>query len=444
MNTSAIDPTVPGVPPSMTGAGDQGYFIIGHGGPCLGDLVPEYGYSCSVGGGPRAAGQHMHPSGLGSLQLLPHAPYAQPQTGGGSGVLHAWRPAHWFTVQYAFQSSSAGLNFTRGGFQGAEGFNSNAEWWVEGVREELDAKAEFFYDEPAGKLLFINNGTTALPLPSAVFVATKHKTLFNLTGSAMHPVVGVTLRGLVLRDTKETFLDPHGTPSGGDWALQYSAAVTMDGVHSSTVEGCLFTRLDGLAIELLGHNRDILIKDNDFEYIGGSAIVLWGRTSALLNEAGTRRLPAGPHPHGPDGRGLDVPLSTVIVGNSAHDLGVWQKQSSLLFQAIAAKTVLRGNAAYNLPRAALNLNDDFGGGDHIQGNLFANCVRESGDHGPINSWSRLPYITTIRNGTASILPQPRTIEGNMILGTYSSQECVDNDDGEKSGKSNTLHYFILS
>jgi hypothetical protein len=27
-----------------------------------------------------------------------------------------------------------------------------------------------------------------------------------------------------------------------------------------------------------------------------------------------------------------------------------------------------------------------GGGDIIEGNLLTNCVRESGDHGPWNSW----------------------------------------------------------
>jgi hypothetical protein len=47
----------------------------------------------------------------------------------------------------------------------------------------------------------------------------------------------------------------------------------------------------------------------------------------------------------------------------------------------------------------------------------------------INSWSRLPFITPLRNGTNSILPLRRIIRGNLILGTYSSQECVDNDDG---------------
>ena len=75
------------------------------------------------------------------------------------------------------------------------------------------------------------------------------------------------------------------------------------------------------------------------------------------------------------------------------------------------------------------MNDDFGGGDLIASNLFANAVQESGDHGPINSWSRLPYLTPIRNGTLSILPKPRVITGNAIIGTYSSQEGIDNDDG---------------
>ena len=103
----------------------------------------------------------MHPSGLANLEQLPHAPYRN--TSGA--VLHAWRPAHWFTVQYTVSSnvsidvdrhavlpgdssinkahtgaSESGLDFVRGGFQGAEGFSSNAEWWIEGVEEELDTQ----------------------------------------------------------------------------------------------------------------------------------------------------------------------------------------------------------------------------------------------------------------------------------------------------------------
>ena len=71
--------------------------------------------------------------------------------------------------------------------------------------------------------------------------------------------------------------------------------------------------------------------------------------------------------------------------------------------------------------AGINFNDGMGGGDLIRGNLIANCVRESGDHGPFNSWDRVPYITTLRNGTASIIPQWREITKNLIYAVYASQ-----------------------
>jgi hypothetical protein len=57
-----------------------------------------------------------------------------------------------------------------------------------------------------------------------------------------------------------------------------------------------------------------------------------------------------------------------------------------------------------------------GGGDVMRGNLIANCVRESGDHGPFNSWDRLPYITTA-SGKPSVIPLVRQIEANLIVST---------------------------
>ena len=84
---------------------------------------------------------------------------------------------------------------------------------------------------------------------------------------------------------------------------------------------------------------------------------------------------------GPDSTALDVPLDVTVSNNIAHDLGIWQKQSSLLFQAVAARTNVTLNIAYNLPRAAINLNDGHGGGDEISKNLLLNTCRESGDHG---------------------------------------------------------------
>merc|ERR1712093_560100 len=99
------------------------------------------------------------------------------------------------------------------------------------------------------------------------------------------------------------------------------------------------------------------------------------------------------------------------------------------FQAVAAETRLRHNVFFNGPRAGINFNDGFGGGDVIEGNFVGNCVRESGDHGPFNSWDRVPYITTVRNGMPSVIPKTRVFRENMWFGTYSTQEGIDTDDG---------------
>ena len=56
-------------------------------------------------------------------------------------------------------------------------------------------------------------------------------------------------------------------------------------------------------------------------------------------------------------------------------------------------------------------------------------MRESGDHGPINSWDRVPYITTVATGKPSVVPKWRHIHHNLFFAVYNSQEAVDNDDG---------------
>eukprot|EP01048_Picozoa_sp_COSAG05_P026403 COSAG05_NODE_7185_length_845_cov_0.950402_1_plen_103_part_00 len=49
--------------------------------------------------------------------------------------------------------------------------------------------------------------------------------------------------------------------------------------------------------------------------------------------------------------------------------------------------------------------DGFGGGDEIGHNLVFSSCRESGDHGPFNSWDRQPYLTTVRTGQPDMIMQ---------------------------------------
>jgi len=390
----------------------------------------------------------MSPKGLVYKGVLDRADnYSNP----AGAVIQAWRGGgRWFTNLCRVASidkTSKQLLFDKDGHgcnQGGEGEVSASQWWIENVFEENDAPGEFFFDAEARKLYYTFN-TTESPGDHDAFVATKTEVLFNITGSQAVPVKNIRLLGLEIRDTSYTYLGTskasvHGMPSGGDWGLQRSGAVLIEGTEGVRVDGCGFVRVDGNGISLNNYNRNTSLTNNDFAWIGDSAMAAWGSTSECLNHNCSRSIP---YPVGPDGRNGNQPRDTLVSGNIAREIGIWQKQSSFWFQAVTARTHFVGNVFFNGPRAALNFNDGFGGGDLIERNLLANCVRESGDHGPWNSWDRVPFITELgmlpdnssstgykpANGAPSVVPMWREIRHNFVFDVYSSQEAIDTDDG---------------
>jgi hypothetical protein len=86
--------------------------------------------------------------------------------------------------------------------------------------------------------------------------------------------------------------------------------------------------------------------------------------------------------------------------------------------------------AFAGPRAAVSLTDGFCGGTEIVGNLFFDFVRETADHGLINSWDRIPYVTTCRDGvTPSAVPAESRITRNLLINGFNSVWPIDHDDG---------------
>jgi len=73
---------------------------------------------------------------------------------------------------------------------------------------------------------------------------------------------------------------------------------------------------------------------------------------------------------------------------------------------------------FNLARAGFNFNDGFGGGDAVYENVLFNTCRESSDHGPINSWDRQPFLTTVRTGEPSMQMQWRNVTRNIVIANY--------------------------
>ena len=164
---------------------------------------------------------------------------------------------------------------------------------------------------------------------------------------------------------------------------------------------------------LSGYTRRVVVRDSEFSLLGGSAVALWGRAS-----------------DGYDITGGQQPRFTVVERCFFHDLGLIQKQSSALMQAVAPQNVFRNCIAFNLPRAAVNQNDGAGGGSEVAWSLLFNTCRESGDHGAYNAWDRLPYLSELFNGSPSVKQAQNLLHHNVIISNYNAYAgCFDHDDG---------------
>ncbi|KAJ1447220.1 pectin lyase fold/virulence factor [Pelagophyceae sp. CCMP2097] len=417
-------------------------YMVGVGGLCN-VYDPPVSYWCSEHPSGGGAFAFRTPSGvaLDASKVLPNAPYKDAST----AVFFVWRPNRW--ANWMFETSNVVadkgmLNFTfgRGGHQGARGNDEGGDFFVENVLEELDHPGEFFYDSKSKKLYVAHNGTG--PPPTQGVVVPKLRVLVNASGTQWGPVRGVTLKDLEFRSTRSTFMDAHAVPSAGDWALERTAAVFLQGTEKFTVDGCAFDRLDGNGMMVSGYNRNATIKDSDFSFIGGTAIAAWGYTNETKIDPGRPGVVNLDYPKaGVDGTDGEHPRYTSVVGNTAREVGLYEKQASFFMQAKTAASTVSGNVFFNGPRAGINMNDGFGGGDEVSRNLVFSTCRESGDHGPFNSWDREPYLTSQRTGKPSMVMQWRKIRQNFFIDNYSPQENVDNDDGSAYYK--TFKNFLV-
>lgn len=400
-------------------------YMIGVNGLCS-VYDPPVSYWCSEHPSGGGAFAFRTPSGLS--YKFPNGPYSHPE----DAVLFVWRPARWanwmFEVAH-YDRATNNFTFGKGGNQGARGENTGGDFFIENIFEELDNPGEFFFDKRTSQLYLFHNGTGAPPADATVVVPQK-QVLINASGTQWNPVKQLKITGLKFSASAHTYMMPHGVPSAGDWALDRYGAIFLQGTEGTLVDGCTFERLDGNGVMISGYNRDVAIQNSDFAFIGGNAIAAWGFTNETDSDPGRPGIKLENAPQaGIDGTDGEHPRRTTVQNCSAREVGLYEKQSSFFVQAKTSESRILSNVFFNGPRAGINTNDGFGGGDEIAYNLIFSTCRESGDHGPFNSWDRQPFITTVRTGEPSLIMQWREIHHNFLIDNYSPQESVDNDDG---------------
>jgi len=303
----------------------------------------------------------------------------------------------------------------------------NNSYFVENIKEELDAPGEWYVDAAEGAIYLIPPTGTAHPseLDLVPCVDGRHTVveIASATGAA-DPVMHVQLENVTIAHAAATFMEPYETSSGGDWSIHRGGSVFVDGAVNISLVGLHFDHVDGNGVFFSRHVRDSKIINSDFTQVGDTAIAVVGASGKhRTNQAAS----------------LDYPAFNLIEGNHVGGVGVWGKQSAAYYKSVTRQNTIKNNVFHDSPRSLVNYNDGAMGGEVMEGNILFNAVTESNDHGPFNSWDRQPYVYRLNEdevdgkGLLAISPQTQVITKNMVFNVYfHGQSCgsinIDFDD----------------
>lgn len=172
------------------------------------------------------------------------------------------------------------------------------------------------------------------------------------------------------------------------------------------------------AVLVTGAARDTTVAECDFHLPGGSAIAVVGYIPRANSSDPAAATPAG----------------ITIASCFFEGIGVYGKQTSALFVSLAENVTIDGSVLFSGPRAGININDGHGGNHAITNNVLFDWVRETQDHGAINTWNRQLYVDADGSQAAGWVH----IMNNAIWNGPSANRdlgnlwpCVDNDDGSQ-------------
>ena len=197
--------------------------------------------------------------------------------------------------------------------------------------------------------------------------------LVEFRGAQGTPVHHITLSGFRFAHTASVFLDPYEAPSLGDWTLNRSGTVFLEGTEDCAVENSFFDAVGGNAVFISDYNRRARVHGNLITGAGESAICILG---TLAKTFGTNR---------------PYPCDCDISGNHIFDCGKFGKQVAGVFISRSENNRVAHNEIHHMPRAGICINDGTWGGHIIEFNKVYDTCLESGDHGPFNSWGRDRY-----------------------------------------------------
>lgn len=309
--------------------------------------------------------------------------YRHPETGYVRGL----HEAEWGGNDYKILSADAkGLRLRWIGNNNRGSAVKKDSVYIENVYEELDSEKEWFYEPQSGKLYLYRADYCGEEIRIEPF------TRFELVEIKGCGKTSVRIENIRFADTDRTLLrQPWSRYLRSDWAYQSAAAVTVEESENITFRSCRFENLGGTAVLIKNDNCNVVISDCDFTKCLSNGVLILGNPDSTYSTSAWENDLHRTEMEFPDRSGAKsdrYPREIFIENCYFYDLGLEDKQSAGVCISLAYRVTVRSSTFHKLPRAAINIAENAFGGHLVEDCDLFDCVRETGDHGPFNSWGR--------------------------------------------------------
>ena len=359
------------------------------------------------------------------------------------GYFHAMHPALWgdFTWRITGKDSKGEVKL-EGGWQNNRSGGAHREIrFVENIFEELDAPGEWFLDHQTHTLYYYP--PHGLDLSKAKIEATRLRSLVEIRGSEQSSVKNVHLKGLTFRQAARTVMDTKEPLVRSDWAIYRGGAIFVEGAEDCSVEDCLLDQVGGNGIFVNHYNRRVAVKGCEITKAGASGICFVGDPKAarnvLLNYDQSHKLEEIDLTPGP--KSNNYPADCLVDNCLINLTGRVEKQTAGVEIDLARRITVRHCSIYDMPRAGINIGDGCWGGHVIEFCDVFDTVKETGDHGSLNSWGRdrywVPDIDEVNRRVKQVPILPKLDALEPVILRNNRWRCdhgwdVDLDDGSSN------------
>lgn len=259
--------------------------------------------------------------------------------------------------------------------------------YIENLPELLTGENEWYYDKESGVLRIFDSSEQS--------EKTAEITVFdriNLIEIKNCKKTKITFRGFTFADTdRTTFRTEWVRYLRSDWAFNFGSAVEIRESENISFIDCDFRNLGSNCIGIFDYNDNISVDNCKFTDCHTNGVLILGNpnstfcTSSWENDNHIAEIES----KGKAGTSSnDFPRNIKIDNCLFCNLGIEDKQSAGVCISLAHKVTVSRSTLCHMPRAGVNICENAFGGHIIKDCDIFDCVRETGDHGPFNSWGR--------------------------------------------------------